>query len=121
MTTNSNLYPFTSKSTIKARLEADPEYRKQAIVTLFQKQTEWEQAAKATRDRNRVGFMSSHAVHGSKIALKLIAGEALSEEEVSKMDSIVTHYSKQLARFAREDAVRENPALEAVARLFSAT
>ena len=113
-------YPFQSKSSIKARLAADPSYREQALVTLYTKQTEWEQAAKATRDRNRVGFMSSHAVHGTKIAQKLIAGETLSEEETFRMDEIVSHYTKQLARFAREDAILANPELETVARLFSA-
>lgn len=116
---STNLYPFVTKNQIKAQLAADPEFRKNAIVTLFQKQTAWEQSEKATKEQNRVGFMSSHAVHGTKLAQKIIAGEDLTQEDWDKIDAIAPRYTRQLALFSREDAISSNPELSAVAKLFS--
>ena len=51
---------------------------------------------------------------------KILNGETLSEEEIAKMDSIVCHYTKQLAAEGRRQALAENPELATVAKLFSA-
>lgn len=115
-----NLFPFTTKNQIKARLEESAEYRRGAIVLLFNKQTAYEQDTSTTLLRNKVGFMSSHAVHGSRIAKLIIAGEELSSEDQARVDVIAPRYSRQLACFAREDAITANPALASVARIFSA-
>jgi hypothetical protein len=116
----SSNYPFVSKNIIKAQLEADPEYRKSAIVMLFQKQTEHEQATKSTLSRNRVGFMSSHSVRGSTIAQKVLAGEALTDEDWEQINKIAPRYSRQLACFMRAEAIAANPELARVAAMFSA-
>jgi hypothetical protein len=120
-TASQNLYPFTSKKTIKAQLASSEEYRKTAMVTLYNLQTAYEQSTKSTLVRNKAGFMSSHAVWGSKIALKIIAGEELDADETARMDSIVCHYTRQLAAEGRRQALAENPALASVAKLFSAS
>ena len=119
-TVSSNLYPFESKKSIAAKLASDPEYRKSAIVLLFNLQTQYEQETRSTLVRNHRGFMSSHAVHGTRIAKRIIAGETLSDEDTARMDSIVCHYTKQLAAEGRRAALAENPALASVAKLFSA-
>jgi len=119
-TTSANLYPFVTKAQIKAQLENDPEYRKQAMCILLALQTEHEQATESTLNKNRQGFMSSHAVHGTRIAKKIMAGEELSVEDWGKVDSIAPRYTRQLACYFRAKAIAENPALKTVASLFSA-
>ncbi len=118
--TTANLYPFVTKAQIKERLEQDPQYRRQAMVILFALQTAYEQDTSTTLSKNRQGFMSSHSVWGTRIAKKLNAGEELSAEEVGKMDAIAPRYSRQLAVHFRAQMIAEQPALKAVAALFSA-
>ena len=120
MTTTANLYPFVTKAQIKAQLETDAEYRHQAMVILFTLQTEYEQQTSTTLNKNRQGFMSSHAVHGTRIARLIKAGEPLSAEDEARVDAIAPRYSRQLAVFWRAKAIADNPALKAVAALFSA-
>lgn len=124
MTTNNdksgNLYPFVTKAQIKARLDSDPAYRIEAMAILHTLQTEHEQATKSTLNKNRQGFMSSHAVKGSKVAEKIKAGETLTEEDVAVVDTIAPRYSRQLATFARAQAIANDPALAKVAGMFSA-
>ena len=122
MTTNttSNRYPFASKSEIKARITNDPAFAITCLVTLYGLQTEHEQATKTTVNKNHRGFMSSHAVNGCKLAEKMIAGETLTDEETAKATEMVSHYSKQLARHLRDEAVAENPDLAKEAAVFFA-
>jgi hypothetical protein len=120
VSSSANLYPFLTKGQIKTRLAEDVDFRRQAMVILFQLQTAHEQSTSTTLSKNRQGFMSSHAVWGTKIARKIAVGEDLTEEEVSKMDAIAPRYSRQLAVFFRAQMVAENPALKAAAVLFSA-
>jgi hypothetical protein len=116
---NSNLYPFLTRAQVQERL-TDPTFRHTAMVMLFQKQTEHEQATSTTVLKNRVGFMSSHAVHGTRIAKALLAGETLSDEDEGRVCSIAPRYSRQIALFMRQDAIVANPELKAVAGIFSA-
>ncbi len=120
MTTTANLYPFVTKAQIKAQLDGDADYRKQAMVILFTLQTEHEQNTETTLNKNRQGFMSSHAVHGTRVAKKIKAGEELTAEDLGHVDAIAPRYSRQLAVYFRARAIAENPALKAVAALFSA-
>ena len=113
-------YPFVTKATIKARLAAEPEYRLAAMVVLLGLQTEHEVSTKSTLSRNHAGFMSSHAVKGTRVAQKIVAGEVLTAEDLDVVNKIAPCYSKQLATYARAEAVRANPALRAVAKIFSA-
>ena len=120
MSTTGNLYPFVTKAQIKARLLSSFEYRCEAIVLLHTLQTAHEQATLSTLNRNHQGFMSSHSVKGSKVAMKIKAGEPLTIEDVETVDRIAPRYSRQLATFARAQAIANDPALAEVARVFSA-
>jgi len=118
--TTANLYPFLTKAQIRERLNQDSDFRKEAIVVLYCLQTAWEQDTSSTRDKNRQGFMSSHAVNGSKVARKINAGEELSSEDWESIDKIAPRYARQLAVYFRARAIAEQPALREVAALFSA-
>lgn len=118
-TISANLYPFLTKNALKAKLE-EPAFQLEAMTILYSLQTQHEQATDSTLLRNRAGFMSSHAVHGGRIARKIIAGEELSSEDMGRVATIAPRYSRQLACYFRTKAVEANPALKAVASLFSA-
>lgn len=112
------LYPFLTKAQIKARLSTDHGFCCQAILILYALQTEHEQAKSTTVDRNRHGFMSSHAVRGTALAKKLQAGDALTDEESAQVDEIASHYSRQLAVYFRAQEITNQPALREIAALF---
>lgn len=116
-----NMYPFIGAKTVKARLENDSEVRRVAFMTLFHLQTEHEQAVGDTKDRNKRGFMSSHAWHGARIAKAVLAGETLSSEDEAKIDEYAVRYSKQMAAALRSHAIAEEPELGVTARQFSVT
>jgi hypothetical protein len=118
--TTANLYPFMTKAAIKIRLNSDPTFRLQAMCVLHTLQTEFEQNTKSTRDKNRQGFMSSHAVNGSEVAVKIKGGEELTAEDWSHVDRIAPRYTRQLAVWFRAKMIAEQPELQAVAALFSA-
>ena len=120
-TSSANLYPFVTKNQLKERLAAEPAFRHQAMVILFALQTEFEQKNNNTLDKNRQGFMSSHAVHGSRIARLISAGETLSVEDEARVDAIAPRDTRQLAVYFRAEAIANNPALKAVAKMFSVT
>lgn len=116
---NIKSYPFVTKSTIKARIESDDAFMLQCLAVLYSRQTSHEQDTKSTQDRNRRGFMSSHAVNASTLAVKA-AGEGLTEEETVKARAIVSRYTKQLAAHFRQEAIASDPSLAEAARVFSA-
>ena len=115
-----NLYPFLTKTSIKIRLNSDPTFRLEAMVILYALQTAYEQDTRSTRDKNRQGFMSSHAVNGSRVALKIKSGEELSPEDEAHVAGIAPRYSRQLAVYYRAKAIAEQPELQSIANLFSA-
>ncbi len=112
-------YPFATKAQILAS-QSDFSVCLEHNEQLFAAQTAEEQDAKDTRVKNRRGYMSSHAVVGSTLALKARAGEELTPEEQDKIRSIVCRYGKQLAAMAREEAIAQNPELAKIAAIFSA-
>lgn len=111
-------YPFVSKSQIKSRLATDNAFVLVCLAVMYSRQTAYEQDAKNTVVRNRAGFMSSHAVRGSNLAVKA-AGEGLTEEETEAARDLVSHYSKQLAAHFRAEAIAADPSLVEAARVFS--
>ena len=117
-TVSANLYPFVTKAQLKERLEADFSFRCEAMTILLALQTEAEQATAQTINKNRQGFMSSHAVNGTRIAKKLRAGEPLADEDTVLINKIAPCYSRQLAVYYRAKALAEQPALKAVAAVF---
>jgi len=118
MTTNTTSYPFLSKNQIKARLADDQDFVRKCTLIMQDRQTAYEQATLSTKDRNRKGWMSSHAVFGGKMAAKIRSGEAMSLEEEARLTETVSHYGKQLASHFREEAIAENPALKTAAAVF---
>ncbi len=120
MSKSGNLYPFVTKNQIKSQLDSDPAFRLQAMAILHTLQTEHEQATKSTLNKNRQGFMSSHAVKGSKVAEKIKAGEPLTDEDNEIVATIAPRYSRQLATYMRAQAIANDPALKETAKLFSA-
>ena len=116
---SSNLYPFASKSSIKARILEDNAFMQECLQIMLSRQTAFEQDTRSTRDRNKQGFMSSHAVNGTRLAILSFEGP-LTGEDLLLARKITQSYSKQLASHFRTEAVRENPALKSVAALFSA-
>lgn len=115
---NTNSFPFITRKQIKATLDSSFKARCDAMVTLYAAQTNQEKATDKTLFSNRAGFMSSHAVNGSKVAKKLIAGEELDATDVGYVDQIAPHYSRQLAALARAEALAANPELAEKAALF---
>lgn len=113
-----NKYPFVTKREILASLDASPAFRQQCLLILHARQTADEQDTSTTKYKNARGFMSSHAVNGTRIAKLLLAGEALTEEDTVLMDSIVFRYTKQLAAHFRAAQVAKNPELEQEAAAF---
>lgn len=118
-TSSANLYPFLTKNQIKERLN-DRAFQMQAMVILLALQTEHEQNTEQTINKNRQGFMSSHAVNGTRVAKKIKAGEPLDDKDEQHLAAIAPRYSRQLAVYFRAQAIAEQPALKAVAALFSA-
>jgi len=112
-------YPFQTKAQILAS-QADFSVCLQHLEQLYAAQTADEQEKETTFSKNRRGFMSSHAVTGSKLAVKARSGEELTPEEQDKVRAIVCRYGKQLAAFSRESAIAANPELAKIAEIFSA-
>lgn len=112
-------YPFATKAQI---LESQADFATclAHLEQLYAAQTADEQDQESTFFKNKAGFMSSHAVTGSKLAVKARSGEALTEEEQGKVRSIVCRYGKQLAAFSRREAMEANPELKKIAEIFSA-
>lgn len=104
-----NGYPFRTKREICDQLATDDSFRHACLLVLYERQTTDEQETKETKWKNRRGFMSSHAVNGSRIAQALLAGEALSPEDEAKLDGIVCRYGKQLAAHFRQEALAADP------------
>jgi len=114
----SNGYPFATKREIKERIEADPEFAAECLLVVYQRQTDDEVAERDTKWKNRRGFMSSHAVHGTRISELILAGEELESEDEGRMMAMAVSYSKQLAAHFRTIQLRENPELAAQAAKF---
>jgi hypothetical protein len=112
-------YPFATKAQILAS-QSDFSVCLTHLAQLYAAQTAEEQDQESTFFKNRAGFMSSHAVTGSKLAVKAASGEELTPEEQDKVRSIVARYGKQLASFSRHEAMRANPELKKIAEIFSA-
>jgi len=121
MSTNVKQYPFPSKKQIAARIATEADYACTCLLVLYARQTEHEREVKGTINKNRRGFMSSHAVNGSKLSEKVLAGEALEPEELSFVQELVSHYGKQLAAHFRQEMIEKDPSLAEAARVFSAS
>jgi len=111
-------YPFLTKAQIAANIEADFSFACQVICILHDRQTSFEQEQKTTLNKNRRGFMSSHAVHGSRIAELLKSGAPLSPEDQDRVAEIAPRYTKQMAEHFRAEAIAADPTLREKAACF---
>ena len=114
-----NLYPFLTKSVLKARISEDDSFMLECAQIMQSRQTAHEAATETTLLRNRAGWMSSHAVRGGRL-VKKASEEGLDQTETSQLRDMVSRYSKQLASHFRQAAIAENPALKEIAAVFSA-
>lgn len=111
-------YPFLTKAQIAASIANDFQFACMVITTLYDRQTTFEQETKSTLNKNRAGFMSSHAVNGSKLAIKIRAGEELTDEDVARVHEIAPRYTKQMADHFRRAAIEADPTLAEKAACF---
>jgi hypothetical protein len=114
------LYPFQTKAAIKSLILSDVSFAMECAQIMTARQTDYEQSSKQTVVKNRSGWMSSHAVFGTKMTDKLASGETLEPNETARLQEMVSHYGKQLAAHFRQEAITNNPELKAVAEVFSA-
>lgn len=113
-------YPFLSQKAIKPVLEGSFALQLLTVQLLHALQTEDEQLKRDTRDRNKVGFMSSDAWHGSRIAEAVSAGALLADEDSARVPRIACKYSKQLSVQLRRLAIMRDAKLAGLAAVFSA-
>lgn len=111
-------YPFLTKAQISASIEQDFGFACQVMVILYDRQTQHEQETKSTLNKNRRGFMSSHAVNGSKVAEKIKTGAILTDEDKVRVAEIAPRYTKQLAQHFRDAAIAADPTLAEKAACF---
>lgn len=114
-------YPFVGQKAVKSRIEGSPEIQRAVLVMLYGLQTETEQAKRDTEVKNRAGFMSSDAFHGSRLAEAIMTGGEVTAEDEAMIFKIATKYSKQLSIQLRARAMAERPDLAAYVALFSVT
>ena len=97
-----------TKGYIKEQILASYEYAAESLCTIANGQTRqeknYEKTGTPSDERNGTGFMSSHAVRGLALATSIQSGEKLSTEERAEVQQMASHYTKQLARHARDTA-----------------
>jgi trehalose-6-phosphatase len=113
-----NGYPYLTKREIKSRLETDADFRVDCLLVMHERQTTEEIESKGTTAKNKRGWMSSHAHKGTTIALAVIAGDDLSDEQEAWVEASVPRYTKQLASHFRTVARDDNPDLAEKAAIF---
>jgi hypothetical protein len=114
-------YPFIGQKAVKPVLESDSLVQSLTLQLLYQLQTEDEQATRDTKVKNKCGFMSSDAWHGSRIAQALEQGAMLTDEDQARLGKIASKYSKQLSVQLRRLALVRDPKLAGLAAVFSAS
>lgn len=112
-------YPFVGAKRVKAVLESNPVVQRATLCLMWHLQTESEQQKKDTEVRNRAGFMSSDAWHGSRIAERIVRGAPLEDEDEARLEKIACKYSKQLSVQLRRVAMIQDPRLASYAAIFS--
>lgn len=117
---HNNNYPFLTKGQIRERIWGDAGFAEGCLLVLYVNQTEDEREKKDTVYKNRRGFMSSHAVNGSNLALKILGGEGLTPEETGKVQAMASRYTTQLARHFRSEKLAADPGLAEKAACFFA-
>jgi hypothetical protein len=113
-------FPFPGVKAIKAALEQNDSLAIMTVVLMNHLQTEFEQQVRDTKDKNRVGFMSSQAKNGTRLAEMIDAGIDLEGKDLELALKIGRTYSKQVSVQLRRYAIVLNPLLSGLAAVFSA-
>lgn len=112
-------YPFRTKRDILAQIEVDDDFVFETMGILYQRQTSDERDTKTTKYRNARGFMSSHAVNGTRLVEKVLhGGEVWDEADMAQARSIACRYGKQLAAHFRAEVLESSPELAAEVACF---
>ncbi len=124
-------YPFIGEKGVRRVLEDRDDIRIANAFLMYHLQTEFEQASKETKDKNRRGLMSSHAATATKVIESLLNGAPCDEETEYKADGfkfvgqmaylshIGSRYAKQLSVSLRVWAIGQEPELGVTAAMFS--
>lgn len=112
-------YPFIGEKTVRAALQEDYDLQEAVVCMLYFLQTDAEQKARDTETKNRAGFMSSDAWHGSRIAESLTRGDCLEHEDIERVARIASKYAKQTTVQLRRIAMQQDPRLASYAAIFS--
>lgn len=98
---------FTNQTQWKQYLKELVKYNDRAlykaIILIYQNQTEEEQQKNRNLEDNRIGFTKLDAEEMSIIARKIIAGQKLTESEISKSKNKMQKYWKQLMVISKEN------------------
>lgn len=112
-------YPFIGEKSVRVALQADYDLQELVVQMLWHLQTAAEQASRDTESKNRAGFMSSDAWHGSRIAEILSQGGCLEHEDIERVGRIASKYAKQTTVQLRRVAMQQDPRLASYAAIFS--
>jgi hypothetical protein len=89
-----------NKFNIRAKLNTDFKWCRRALVVLYQRQTDDEQAATRTKHDNMRGFNQPDARRGSELARKAMTPQLFAPAEVIEARNMLRKYAGQLARIA---------------------
>jgi len=90
-----------NKDTIRELLAKNDTAVERAILAIFKRQTEDEQATSDTRHTNGRGFSQAHAKRGSHLAKWILSGRHLSGKFQEQGRKIAMRYARQLAEIAQ--------------------
>lgn len=89
-----------NKWSVRKVLANDFAFCRRALLVLYRRQTEDEQAARRTKHDNDRGFNQPDARRGSELARRVLAGGLLEPKEVIEIRTMLWKYAGQLARYA---------------------
>lgn len=95
--------PLWSVPMMKNAINTDVEMVKWALTSLYKKQTEEEKSYGGTKERNGQGFNLDDAYYGSCLAQAVIAGDALTDEEIHNARLILKKYAWQLTNIKNNE------------------
>jgi hypothetical protein len=85
---------------VRELLDRSDKAVERAVVAIYRRQTEDEQAQHQTRWNNGIGFAACHARLGSYYAKWILSGRHLSGVHVERARKMVRHYAGQLHQIA---------------------
>ena len=81
---------------VRNKLKSDERWAKQALLKIYDRQTEDEKAAGYTRKYNNIGFSGAHSEIMSSLAVQLIRKGWLSPKQMKVVYKIIPKYTRQV-------------------------